>query len=84
MDQPDIHQLQREVRELKAEVRRMRHLIEGVVLIVAIGAVLLFPNLPVIAIALAGFILLGILASPLRRTIFQSLFQKERTDDLGS
>jgi hypothetical protein len=78
MEQPDIHQLQREIRELRAEVRRTRHLFEGTVLIMALGAVLLFPNLLVIAIALAVLILFGILFSPLRRTIFQSLFQKER------
>jgi hypothetical protein len=84
MEHSDIQQLQREVRELRAEVRRMKHFIEGAVLIGTIGVVALFPSLLLVAIALVVLILFGFLVSPLRRTIFQSLFQKERTDELDS
>jgi len=69
-------QLQREVQELRAEVRRLRYLIEGAILIVSIGLMALFPNLLVIGISLGGSVLFGFVVSRQRRMIFQYLFQK--------
>ena len=69
-------QLQQEIQELRAEVCRLRHLIEGAILIVSIGLVALFPNLLVIGISLGVLILFGFVVSRQRRMIFQSLFQK--------
>jgi hypothetical protein len=74
MDDPNT-QLQQDIRELKAEVRRLRLLIEGVVLIIGIGLVLLIPNLLVMGISLAGLILFGFLVSRQRKLIFRSLCQ---------
>jgi hypothetical protein len=69
-------QLQREVQELRAEVRRLRYLIEGAILIVSIGLVLLIPDLLVVGISLGVLILFGFLVSRQRRMIFTSLFHK--------
>lgn len=69
-------QLQRDVQELRAEVRRLRYLIEGAILVASIGLVVLFPNLLVIGISLGMFILFGFVVSRQRRMIFHSLFQK--------
>jgi uncharacterized iron-regulated membrane protein len=81
MDDSDFKKLQREVQELRAEIRRTRHLTEGAVAIMAIGLGVLFPQLLVVALAMGALILFGILVSPLRRTIFKSLFQKRESDE---
>ena len=74
-------QLQREVRELRSEVQFLRRLVEGVVLVIGIGLVVLIPSLVVFGIALGGMILFGFLVSRQRRMIFQSLFRKRRIHD---
>jgi hypothetical protein len=74
-------QLQREIQELRTEVRRLRHLIEGAILIISIGLVVLIPNLLIMGISLGVLILFGFLVSRQRRLIFQSLFQKRGTGD---
>ena len=81
MNDSEIQKLLREVRELRAEVRRTRHLVEGAVGIVALGLVLLFPQLLVVGLALGAFILFGFLVSPFRRAIFSSIFRKRESDD---
>ena len=78
MDNPNTR-LEREVQELRAEVRRLRHLIEGTILIATIGVMVLIPNLLVIGISLGVLILFGFLVSRQRGMIFQSLFQKRDT-----
>ena len=75
MDDPNT-QLQREVQELRAEVRRLRYLVEGAILIISIGLVVLIPNLLIVGISLGVLILFGFLVSRQRGMIFQSLFQK--------
>jgi hypothetical protein len=74
-------QLQQEVQELRAEVRRLRYLIEGAILIISIGLVVLIPNLLVIGISLGVLILFGFLVSRQRRMIFHSLFRKRETHE---
>ena len=69
-------QLQREVRELRAEVRRLRYLVEGAILIISIGLVVLIPNLLIVGISLGVLILFGFLVSRQRGMIFTSLFHK--------
>jgi hypothetical protein len=80
MDNPNT-KLEREVSELRAEVRRLRLLVEGIVLIVGIGLVVLFPTLLVAGISLGVLILFGFLVSRQRRMIFRSLFQKRETHE---
>ena len=75
MDDPN-KQLRQDIQELRAEVRRLRLLIEGIVLIIGVGLVLLIPNLLVLGISLVGLILFGFLVSRQRRLIFHSLFQR--------
>ena len=74
-------QLQRDIQELKAEVRRLRHLIDGAILIVSIGLVMLIPNLLIVGISLGVLIIFGFLVSRQRRMIFRSLFQKRETHE---
>jgi hypothetical protein len=83
MDIPNT-ELEREVAELRAEVRRLRFLVEGGVLIVGIGLVVLFPSLLVAGIALGAFVLFGFLVSRQRRLIFQSLFTRREVDDVDA
>jgi hypothetical protein len=73
--------LQREVQELRAEVRRLTYLIEGAILILSIGLMVLIPDLLVVGISLGVLILFGFLVSRQRRTIFQSLFQRRGTNE---
>ena len=65
----DELRLQREVQELKAEARRLRRTIQGAFTVLAVAAILIFPQLLILAgVAAIGFF--GFLASPLgRRTI---------------
>ena len=69
-------QLQREVRESRAEVRRLRYLVEGAILIISIGLVVLIPNLLIVGISLGVLILFGFLVSRQRAMIFTSIFHK--------
>ena len=73
--------LEREVAELRTEVRRLRFLVEGGVLIVGIGLVVLFPSLLIAGISLGVLITFGFLVSRQRRLIFRSLFQKREIHD---
>ena len=68
--------LQREVKELKVEVRRLRHTVEGALVVVGLIAILIFPQLLIWAAALAVLILFGFLVSPKRRMIFSYFFHK--------
>ena len=68
--------LQREVRELKAEVRRLRRLVEGAIVVIGLGVVIVFPQLAVFALGLVVVSFLAFLVSPLRRLIFSYIFGK--------
>ncbi len=83
MDSPNT-KLEQEVSELRAEVRRLRLLVEGGVLIVGIGLVVLFPTLLVAGISLGVLILFGFLVSRQRRLIFRSLFTRREVDDVDA
>ena len=83
MDDPNT-KLEREVAELRAEVRRLRLLVEGGVLIVGIGLVILFPGLLSVGISLGVLILFGLLVSRQRRLIFHSLFARREADDVDA
>jgi uncharacterized protein (DUF2062 family) len=68
----DEFRLQREVRELKAEVRRLQHIIQGGLAAGVLVAVIFVPQLLVLAAGLGAAILFAFLVSPYRRMIFSS------------
>ena len=68
--------LQREVRELKAEVKHLRRLVEGAIVVIGLGAVIVFPQLAVAALGLVVGIFFVFLVSPVRRLIFSYIFGK--------
>lgn len=68
--------LQREVQELKAEVRRLRRMIEGGFIVIGLAAVVIFPQLLMLALGIAGLVLFAFLVSPVRRLIFSSMFHR--------
>lgn len=68
--------LQREVRELRAEVRRLRRLMESTIVVTGIGVVIVFPQLAVLALYLVVGIFFVFLVSPVRRLIFSYIFGK--------
>jgi hypothetical protein len=70
--------LQREIRELKAEVKRLRRLIEGAVAVIGLGVVIVFPQVAVFALGLVVASFLAFLVSPVRRLIFSYIFRKAR------
>jgi hypothetical protein len=81
MENSELKKLERDVQELRAEVRRTRHLLEGAVAVITVGLLILIPQLFIVVLAMGALILFGFLVSPLRRIIFQSLFQKRQADE---
>lgn len=72
----DELKLQREVQELKTEARRLRRIIQGAVTVLAVAAILIFPQLLVLAaVAAIGFF--GFLASSLGRKTFPYSFHRK-------
>jgi hypothetical protein len=72
----DEFRLQREIQELKAEVRRLRRTIEGGFVAVILVIAMLFPQILVLAACLGVLILFGFLVSPYRQMIFSSFSRK--------
>jgi hypothetical protein len=72
----DELRLQREVHELRAETRRLRRIIEGAFTVLAVAAILVFPQLLILA-GIAGIGVLGFLASPLGRKTFSYSFHRK-------
>lgn len=68
--------LQRQVQELKAEVKRLKRMIEGTFVIIGLGVVIIFPQLAVLALFVAVLCLFAFLVSPVRRLIFSYIFGK--------
>ena len=68
--------LQREVRELKAEVRRLRRFIIGGFAVAGLFVVIIFPELLMFALEVAVCCFFAFLVSPVRRMIFSYLFGK--------
>ena len=68
--------VKREVQELKAEVRRLRHTVEGGFVVAGLAAMVIFPRLLMLAIVIGALILFAFLVSPVRRMIFTSIFHK--------
>jgi len=68
--------LQREIRELKAEVRRLKYVVEGGCVVIGLVAAIVFPQVLLIAAGIAAAILFACLISPVRRLIFSSFFTK--------
>ena len=68
--------LRREVKELKAEVRRLRRMVEAGFVLLGIAVAIFFPGLLLIVLAVAMMILFAFLVSPVRGLIFSSLLQK--------
>ena len=69
--------LEREVQELRAEVRRLRRLLEGVCILIGLAVVILFPQLALVIGSLAVLILFAFLVSPVRGLIFSSIFHRQ-------
>ena len=65
--------LQREVQELKAEVRRLRRTIEGAYIVIGLVVVMICPELLVV-VAIGGIGYLAFLFTPLGRKIFPHFF----------
>jgi hypothetical protein len=76
MDDADKN-LRTEVLELKAEVRRLKRIIEGGIIILCLVLLILFPGLLTFAIATAGLILFACLVSPVRGMIFSYIFKRD-------
>lgn len=72
----DELRLQREVQELKAETRRLRRIIGGAFIVLAVAAILIFPQLLVL-VAVAGIGFFGFLLSPLGRKTFPYSFRRK-------
>jgi len=68
--------LEREVQELRAEVRRLKRVVEGCIIVGCLAVGLIFPQLLVLALAIAVLVLFAFLVSPVRRMIFSSIFHK--------
>ena len=66
----------REVQELIAEVRRFRRTVEIGFLVAALAAVVIFPQLLMLALVISVLVLFAGLVSPLRRMVFTSIFHK--------
>ena len=69
--------LQREVQELKAEVRRLRRTIEGGFVVIGLAAVVICPQLLMFALIVPAAILLTLLVSPARRFVVSYLLNKQ-------
>ena len=75
MDEIDF-KVQREVQELRAEVRRLRRTVEAGYVVIALAAVVIIPQLLMLALVIGVFVLFGFLVSRQRRMIFNSIFHK--------
>jgi Flp pilus assembly protein TadB len=72
----DESRLQREVHALKSEVRRLRRIFEGSLIVLAVVAILIIPGLMIlVAVAAIGFF--GFLASPWGRKTFPDPFHRK-------
>ena len=69
--------LQREVQELKAEVRRLRRTVEGGFVVIGLAAVVICPQLLMFALIIPAAILLTLLVSPARRYVVTYLSHKQ-------
>lgn len=76
METSELQQLQREVQELRSEVRHMRRILEAFVTVAALGIVVLFPTLAGVAVGIGALVLFGFVVSPYRRLIFESLSRR--------
>jgi hypothetical protein len=68
----DEFRLQRQVQQLKAEVRHLRRTIHGGLAAIVLIVLIIVPQLLVPAAGLGAAILFGFLVSPYRRMIFSS------------
>jgi predicted membrane channel-forming protein YqfA (hemolysin III family) len=80
MDETET-KLQREVQELRSEVRRLKRMIEGGFVAVVVAVMLIFPQLLVSAVCVGVLILFAFLVSPVRRMIFSSIFHKRNNHE---
>jgi hypothetical protein len=76
MDEADT-KLRQEFQELKAEVRRLKRIIEGGIIIFCLILLILFPQLLIYVFSTAGLVLFGCLVSPVRGMIFSYLFKRD-------
>ena len=67
--------MQREIRELKAEVKRLKRMLEAGFIVVGVVVILIFPELLILAaIGALGFF--AFLLCPLGRKIFSPIFHE--------
>ena len=67
--------LRQEVRELKAEVSRLKQMSERGLALIVIASALIVPRL---VVAAGGAILFALLVSPVRHLIFPSIFREPK------
>lgn len=70
-----------EINNLKAEVRRLRRIIQYGVTTIALAVLLAFPQLFRLAFIVGLLILFALLISPVRHLIFPKLFKKKAGPD---
>ena len=75
MDDIDF-KVKREVQELRAEVRRLRRAVEAGFVVIGLAAIVVFPQLLMLAVVIGAFVLFAFLVSPVRGMIFTSIFHK--------
>jgi len=75
MDDIDF-KVKREIQELRAEVRRLRRTVEAGFVVLGLAAVMIFPQLLTLVIAIGVLVLFAFLVSPVRGMIFKSIFHK--------
>lgn len=77
----DETKVEKELKQLKAEIQQLRHTVIGLCIAIIVLAALLFPQVAVAILMLTAIGLIGLLISPARRTVFPYLFRKEKADE---
>jgi hypothetical protein len=68
--------VKREIQELRAEVRRLRRIVEAGFVTAGLAVAMIFPQFLMLAIFICVMVLFAFLVSPVRRMIFTSFFDK--------
>ncbi len=69
---------QQTIAELRTEVQRLKHIIHGMLAVVGLAVVCIFPQIAVAAFTIGLFILFALLVSPVRHLIFPSVFRSRK------
>jgi hypothetical protein len=66
---------QQQIAELKAEVRRLKYIVRGMLAVSGVAGACIFPQVALAAFVIGAYILIALLISPVRHLIFPSVFQ---------